>query len=47
MYCLCNFIIIRNLYNLLLYCMHTMYKRDQRKMNNKLSELIDKICQIK
>lgn len=39
-YYLCNFIIIRNLYNLLLYCIHTMYKRDQRKMNNKLSELI-------
>lgn len=47
MYYLCNFIIIRNLYNLSLYCIHTMYKRDQRKMNNKLSELIDKICQIK
>lgn len=31
---------IRNLYNLLLYCVRTMYKKDQRKMNNKLSELI-------
>lgn len=35
---------IRNLYNLLLYCVHTMYKKDQRKINNKLSELMsDKI----